>query len=313
MPADAFDEAARILREAAGDRVRRHFPLAPLTSFRLGGSAALYLEAASQDDLRALGRALEETDLPMLVIGKGSNLLISDEGFAGVVVRLGKGFRWAAREGSRISAGGAMPLPAMANVAFSHSLGGLEFGVAIPASLGGSVRMNAGAHHRSLDQVVASVEIFDTRAGETRVIPASEVGFSYRDSRLPERSIVIGATASLAPDDPDAIRRRMDEARRWRRETQPLAEPNCGSVFKNPEGDHAARLIDRAGAKGMRLGGARVSEKHANFFIAEEGATAADVRALMDEVRRRVHDVAGVWLDPEVHLVGRFGEAEGAA
>ena len=313
MPADAFDEAATILRDAAGDRVRRDFPLAPLTSFRLGGPAAVYLEAASQEDLAALGRALDDTGLPMLVIGKGSNLLISDEGFPGIVVRLGKGFRWAARDGEQISAGGAMPLPAMANVALSHSLAGLEFGVAIPASLGGSVRMNAGAHHRSLDEVLASVEIFDTRAGEVRVIPASEAGFTYRDSRLPERSVVVGATAALTADDPAAIRARMDEARRWRRETQPLAEPNCGSVFKNPEGDHAARLIDRAGAKGLRLGGARVSEKHANFFIAEEGATATDVRALIGEVRRRVHDSAGVWLEPEVHLVGRFDETEDLA
>lgn len=306
MPAEAVDEAARILREAAGDRVRRDFPLAPLTSFRLGGPAAVYLEAASQEDLAGLGRALDETGVPMLVIGKGSNLLISDEGFPGIVVRLGKSFRWAGRDGERISAGGAMPLPAVANVALSHSLTGLEFGVAIPASLGGSVRMNAGAHHRSLDEVLASVEIFDTRERRPRVIPASEAGFSYRDSNLPERSIVIGATAELAPGEPVDIRGLMDEARRWRRETQPLAEPNCGSVFKNPEGGHAARLIDEAGAKGLRRGGARVSEKHANFFIAGEGATAADVRALIEEVRRRVHETSGVWLDPEVHLVGPF-------
>ncbi|HEX6262047.1 MAG TPA: UDP-N-acetylmuramate dehydrogenase [Actinomycetota bacterium] len=312
MPADAAREAARILTEVAGDRVRRNFPLAPLTSFRLGGPAALYLEAGSQEDLAALGRALDGTGLPMLVIGKGSNLLISDEGFPGIVVRLGKGFRWAAREELRITAGGAMPLPAVANVALSHSLAGMEFGVAIPASLGGSVRMNAGAHHRSLDEVLASVEVYDTRVREPRVIPASEVGFSYRDSRLPERSIVIAATAELRLDDLAAIRARMDEARRWRRETQPLAEPNCGSVFKNPAGDHAARLIDLAGAKGLRLGGARVSEKHANFFIAGEGATASDVRALIEEVRRRVHDAAGVWLEPEVHLVGSF-DVEGAA
>lgn len=311
MTAEAVDLAARILHEAADGRVRRDFPLAPLTSFRLGGPAAVYLEAASQDDLRALGRALDETGLPLLVIGKGSNLLIADEGYPGIVVRLGKAFRWAAREGERISAGGAMPLPAMANVALSHALAGLEFGVAIPASLGGSVKMNAGAHHRSLDEVLVSVEIFETRGGEASVIPAGEAGFSYRRSRLPGRSIVIGATARLTPDDPAAIRERMDEARRWRRETQPLAEPNCGSVFKNPEGDHAARLIDAAGAKGLRLGGARVSEKHANFFIAGEGATASDVRALIEEVRRRVEESAGVSLEPEVHLVGWSDDGEG--
>jgi UDP-N-acetylmuramate dehydrogenase len=304
----AVETAERILREAAGDRVRRAFPLAPLTSFRLGGPAALYLEAQSHDDLSAVARSVRETGLPFLVIGKGSNLLVSDGGFPGLVVRLGRGFRWAARDGERISAGGAMPLPALAGVALSHSLAGLEFGVAIPASLGGSVRMNAGAHGHSLDEVLESTEVFLVEEDRLRVVAAAEAGFQYRDSALPERSVVVGATVRLRPGHPDEIRAHMDDARQWRRATQPLAEPNCGSVFKNPPDDHAARLVEAAGAKGLAVGNARVSEKHANFIVARPGATARDVRLLIGLVRDRVRERFGVTLEPEVHVVGEFDD-----
>ncbi len=309
MDADpaALVEAERLLRETAGDRVRRDFPLGPLTSFRIGGPAALYLEAMSSDDLAAVGLALRKTGLGHLVIGKGSNLLVPDEGFAGIVIRLGRAFRWAARDGERISAGGSMPLPALAGVALAHELAGLEFGVAIPASLGGSVRMNAGAHGHALDEVLETVEIFRLDADRIEVVPAAEAGFRYRDSSLPDAAVVVGATVLLAPGEPEAIRRQMDEAREWRRATQPLAEPNCGSVFKNPPGDHAARLIDAVGGKTMSVGGARVSEKHANFIVAGPGASARDVVALMTLLRDRVRERFGVTLEPEVHMVGADG------
>jgi UDP-N-acetylmuramate dehydrogenase len=303
-PGDMTEAAAGLLRAAVGDRLRTRYPLAPMTSFRLGGPAALYLEARSTDDLAAVGRVLRETDVPLLVIGKGSNLLVADDGFPGIVLRLGREFRWAARDGERIAAGAAMPLPALAGVALSHALAGLEFGVAIPASLGGSVRMNAGAHGHSLDEVLESVEVFVTGEDRVRVLPATEAGFRYRGSTLPERGVVIGATVGLVPGDPVDIRRLMDEARDWRRATQPLAEPNCGSVFKNPPGDHAARLIDSVGGKEMTIGGARVSAKHANFIVAGPGATSRDVVRLMDEIRSRVRERHGVELEPEVHLVG---------
>ena len=295
--------ADRILRETAGDRVARGFPLAPLTSFRIGGPAALYLEVHSPDDLRAIGRAVRETRLPLLVVGKGSNLLVPDEGFPGIVARLGKPYRWAARDGDRISAGAAMPLPAMAGVALAHTLAGLEFGVAIPASLGGSVRMNAGAHGHSLDEVLETAELYVPSGDEMRTVAAGDLGFRYRGSELPEDAVVVAATVRLRPGDRSEIRRLMDEARDWRRATQPLAEPNCGSVFKNPPGDHAARLIESIGGKSMRVGGARVSEKHANFIVAGEGATAADVVELIDRLRTGVREQHGVELQPEVHVV----------
>jgi UDP-N-acetylmuramate dehydrogenase len=296
--------AGRLLREAVGDRLLTDFPLAPLTSFRLGGPAALYLEVESSEDLRAVGRSVVETGVPFMVIGKGSNLLVADAGFPGLVVRLGRSYRWAAREGELLRAGGAMPLPALAGVALSHRLSGLEFGVAIPASVGGSVRMNAGAHGHALDEVIESIEMFDITAGDVRAVQASEAGFAYRTSGLPEPGVVVAAGFLLVPGEPEQIRKEMDEARAWRRATQPLAEPNCGSVFKNPPGDHAARLIEAVGGKALAVGGARVSEKHSNFIVAGPGATASDVDSLMRLLRERVLSEFGVELEAEVRLVG---------
>jgi UDP-N-acetylmuramate dehydrogenase len=296
--------AEAILRAACGDRVRTRYPLAPLTSFRIGGPAALYLEPESDDDLVAAGEALRETDIAVVVLGKGSNVLVSDDGFDGLVLRLGRGYRWAAREGERLTAGGAMPLPALAGVAFTHGLAGLEFGVAIPASLGGAVRMNAGAHGREMAHVLESIDVFELLAGAPRRFEAAAARLSYRGSELPEDTVVVGARIALVHGDRGSIRARMGEAREWRRRTQPLAEPNCGSVFKNPPADSAARLIEDAGAKGMTLGGASISSKHANFIVASKGARASDVVDLIRAVRDRVFARSGVWLEPEVHVVG---------
>jgi UDP-N-acetylmuramate dehydrogenase len=301
---DDIRRAESILRAACGDRVRTRFRLAPLTSFRIGGPAALYLEPQSDEDLVAAGEAVRETGIPYVVLGKGSNVLVADAGFDGLVLRLGRGYRWTAREGDRITAGGAMPLPALAGVALSHGLAGLEFGVAIPATLGGAVRMNAGAHGRELAEVLETVEVFELLAGAARRIPAGEAGFSYRGAQLPADAVVVGSTVALEPGERSEIRALMDEAREWRRRTQPLAEPNCGSVFKNPPGGHAARLIEEAGGKALAVGGASVSSKHANFIVASEGASAADVVELIRSVQGLVESSSGIRLEPEVHLVG---------
>lgn len=307
-PADRDGLAAeRILREAAGDRVRRNFPLAPLTSFRLGGPAQVYLEADSLGDLHAVARAVRETNISITVVGKGSNLLISDEGFRGLAVRLGRFFRWAGRNGSRLSAGGAMPLPAFAGVALRHRLSGLEFGVAIPASFGGAVRMNAGAHGRAVGDVLETIEVFDLETSSVEFVPAAAAELDYRASHLPSAGVVVGGTVRLTPAPEEAIRDAMQEAREWRRATQPLSDPNCGSVFKNPPGDHAARLIEAIGGKDLSVGGARVSEKHSNFIIAGPGATARDVGRLIALLEERVVERFGVRLEREVQLVGNIG------
>jgi len=306
---DAIARAEAILRGTSGDRVRVGLSIAPLTTFRIGGPAALFLEPESQEDLAAAGRAIAETDVPFVVIGKGSNLLVSDEGFPGLVLRLGRGFRWAGREGATLRAGGSMPVPALAGVAQRHELAGLEFGVAIPATVGGAVRMNAGAHGGAMSDVVSEVDVFRLGSQTAEWLSAEAVGFSYRRSALPDDAVVTAVGVTLAPDGAAQIRARMEEAREWRRRTQPLAEPNCGSVFKNPQGDHAARLIEAAGLKGLRIGGAQVSTKHANFIVAGQDARAHDVVALMHLVQDRVEADAGVHLDPEVHLIGAFADA----
>lgn len=298
--------AAAILREGVGGRLRSHVTIAPLTTFRIGGPAALYLEPDSIDDLRAVASAVRETGIPVEILGKGSNVLVSDAGIEGLVLRLGRGFRWAARDGDALTAGGAMPLPALAGIALTHGLAGLEFGIAIPATLGGAVRMNAGAHGRTLADVVERIDVFDLATGAARSLAGADAGFRYRGSGFAPLDLVVGARLRLEPGDPLEIRAAMDAARAWRRETQPIAEPNCGSVFTNPPGDHAARLIDATGCKGMRVGGARVSDKHANFIIASPDAHAAEVLELIERVQAAVEARWGIRLEPEVRLVGSF-------
>jgi len=303
--------ATSVLRAAVGDRVRPAFPLAPLTTFRIGGPAALYVEPESEADLIACAEAVRRAEIAFVVLGKGSNVLVADEGFPGLVLRLGRSYRWAAREGNVLRAGGAMPLPALAGVALTHGLAGLEFGVAIPASLGGAIRMNAGAHHGEMADVVRLIDVFELGSGTPSQVEASAAGFSYRRSRLAPDAVIVGSALQLSPGDPSALRERMDEARAWRRRTQPLAEPNCGSVFMNPPGDHAARLIEEAGGKGLRVGGVQVSPKHANFIVAEPGARAVDVLELIDRLRSLVRQRTGVVLETEVRAIG--GEAHAAA
>ncbi|MGZ8626951.1 MAG: UDP-N-acetylmuramate dehydrogenase [Actinomycetota bacterium] len=298
--------AEAILRAACGDRVRAAFPMAPLSTFRIGGPAALFLEPESETDLAVAGEAVREAQIPYVVLGKGSNVLVSDRGFNGLVLRLGRAFRWAHRDGDRLSAGGSMPLPALAGVALGHGLAGLEWAVAIPASFGGAVRMNAGAHGGSLADVLETIGLFDLTLGEPLTVEAKDAGFGYRCSQLPDDGVVVHATVRLEPGDPEGIRARMDEVREWRREHQPLAEPNCGSVFKNPRDAFAARLIEEAGLKGTTIGGAAVSGKHANFIVTCEGARAADVVELIRAVQERVLQRSHIRLEPEVHLVGEF-------
>jgi UDP-N-acetylmuramate dehydrogenase len=304
----AGDAAARVLTARAHGRVERDGAIAPLTSYRLGGPADVLLEASGIEDLQALSAAVNETEAPVLVVGRGSNMLVSDRGFDGVALRLGAGFRWSKAWGSTIEAGGAMPLPAVATLAMHHRLAGFEFAVAIPASVGGAVRMNAGAHGHEIAEVLDAIEVFVLPDGSTRRIAAADAGFSYRRSDLPAGSIVTAATIGLKPGTTEEIVAGMNEAKEWRRRTQPLNLPNGGSVFKNPPGDHAARLIEQVCGKDMRVGGARISDVHANFIVAEDGARANDVYTLLRKIQRMVREDTGVELEPELKLIGEFEE-----
>ncbi|HEX9696030.1 MAG TPA: UDP-N-acetylmuramate dehydrogenase [Actinomycetota bacterium] len=306
----AADRAARIIRAGAHGRCETGMPLGPLTSYQLGGPAAVYIEAEGDADLAALGDALDETGLPLLIVGRGSNMLVSDAGFDGIAVRLGGGYRWARVEGAAVHAGGAMPVPALASLAAGAALAGFEFAAAIPASFGGAIAMNAGAHHRSVSEVVTEARVYDLTRRAARTVAAADLGFTYRTSALPLASIVTAGVAALAPGDPGAIAAGMREAREWRRATQPVGLPNAGSVFKNPPEEAAGSLVERICGKGTRSGGARISEVHANFIVTEPGATAADVHSLIRRIQREVLDNAGVRLETEVKLIGRFGETE---
>ncbi|HJT36931.1 MAG TPA: UDP-N-acetylmuramate dehydrogenase, partial [Actinomycetota bacterium] len=288
--------------------VERNGSIAPMTSYRLGGPADVLFEAAGMEDLDALADAVKESGAPVLVVGRGSNMLVSDRGFDGIALRLGGGFRWSAASGTTIDAGGAIPLPAVATLAMHHELAGFEFAVAIPASLGGAVRMNAGAHGHEIAEVLSSIEVFVLGEGAARRIPSTEAGFSYRRSNLPSGSIVTAASLSLRKGALSEIVAAMNEAKEWRRRTQPLNLPNGGSVFKNPPGDHAARLIEQTCGKGMEVGGARISEVHANFIVAADGARADDVYSLLRKIQRMVREDTGIELEPELKLIGQFEE-----
>lgn len=302
----AVDVAVEILQRRAHGTVRRDGAIAPLTSYRLGGPADILFEASNADDLAALGEAARTSVLPVLVVGRGSNMLVADGGVRGIVVRLGAGFRWSHVDGSTIGAGAAMPLPSLATLAMHEKLTGFEFAVAIPASLGGAVRMNAGAHGHEISDVVDSAEVFSLQTGQTTTIRTEQAGFAYRTSALPHDGIVISARLGLSPGDPARIAAAMDEAKEWRRTTQPLNLPNGGSVFRNPPGDYAARLVESVCGKGMREGGARISEVHANFIVADQSARAADVYSLIRRIQAMVAETTGVQLELELKLVGGF-------
>ena len=284
-------------------RVDRNVPLGPLTTYRVGGPAALLVRVEHHDDLRDASTLLRREGLPVLVVGKGSNLLVADAGFDGLAVVLGDRFAEVTIEGTRVRAGGAAALPVVARRAASAGLRGLEWMVGIPGSVGGGVRMNAGGHGSDVAAHVVRVRVFDLASGDDGEMQAADLGLGYRRSSIQPGQVVVEAEFAATAGDADAAAAEIAEIVRWRRDNQPGGQ-NAGSVFTNPEGDSAGRLVDAAGCKGLRVGTAEVSTKHANFIQADPDGRADDVRALIAEVQRRVRDEFGVDLHPEVRLVG---------
>jgi UDP-N-acetylmuramate dehydrogenase len=305
-PAPTPRPAPDVIGEAAarlGPAARRDEPLGPLTTYRVGGAAALFLRLESEDDLARLRDAVAATRIEVLVVGKGSNLLVADAGFAGLAVVLGDAFADVVIVGLSVRAGGAAPLPVVARRTAAAGLHGFEWAVGVPGSIGGAVRMNAGGHGSDMAATLEGVRVLDLRSGEDGVVPAAALDLGYRHSALRADQLVLRADLRLAPGDRAEAEATIAEIVRWRREHQP-GGPNAGSVFTNPPGDSAGRLIDAAGLKGLRVGTATVSEKHANFILADEGGSADDVYALMGEIVRRVAEATGVVLHPETRLVG---------
>jgi UDP-N-acetylmuramate dehydrogenase len=293
------------LAPAFGDRLVRDAPSAATTTYRCGGPFAALVAIAHEDDLRRVADVVVTSRVPVLVVGRGSNLLVADRGFDGIALQLTGDFEQLEpdRRHSSVVAGGAVALPVLARRAAAIGIGGLEFFVGIPGSVGGAIRMNAGGHGRDTSEVLVSARVYLLDEGRARELTTPDLELGYRRSALGPNAVALSATFAGQADDPDVCAARIDEIVRWRREHQPGGQ-NAGSVFTNPPGDAAGRLVEACGCKGLRLGGAVVSEKHANFFVAEPGATAADVEALIRDVQRRVFDAFGVHLEPELHLVG---------
>lgn len=295
---------ARSLREVCRD-VREGEPLRTHVSFRIGGPADLLAVPRSVEELQAVATFLFGRGLRFVVLGQGSNVLIADGGIRGVVVKVGKGVDQFVFDGEQLRAQAGAGLPHLARAAADRGLSGLEFAAGIPASIGGAVVMNAGAHGHAMDEVVDIVEVVD--ASGVRPLRAEALAYAYRTSRLQrDAAVVLAAALRLRRSDPAEVRARTSAWLRHRSDTQPIGPPSSGCIFQNPAGDHAGRLVDLAGGKGLTVGGARVSEVHANYIVNTGGATAADVIALAHKVKALVAEKFRVALEPEIKLLGEF-------
>jgi UDP-N-acetylmuramate dehydrogenase len=304
-----YDELAAAL----GGRATRQAPLGPLTTYGVGGPAALLVELRPED-LDAARAVLVGCGLPVVMIGRGSNLLVADDGFDGVAVRLGSGFGWVRLPDPGgtppflVRAGASAPLPVLARQAADAGWSGLTWAVGVPGSVGGAVRMNAGGHGSDMAGCLRRytwVDLLTERGGTDDL---ARLDYAYRSSSVGPSELVLEAELEVHPGQPSVEQAEVSAIVRWRREHQP-GGANAGSVFTNPPGDSAGRLIDAAGLKGYRLGTAHVSEKHANFIQADKGGRADDVRALMNHVRTAVYEHSGVSLTAEVRLLG-FADGE---
>jgi UDP-N-acetylenolpyruvoylglucosamine reductase len=301
---------------APPEGVQRDFPLARLTTVRTGGEADWFVRPAREEALVAALRWAAAEGLPVGVVGSGSNLLVADDGFHGLAIKLDGELAEIERDGDRVVCGGGFRFPSAAAKTAGWGLSGLEFGVNIPGTAGGAVRMNANAYGGQLAEVLEWVDVCSA-AGTDRRTP-DRLGFTYRHSNLGEGEVVARASFRLQPADPDGIRATLAGMRERRREAQPSGIKTFGSTFKNPEderaeGRSAGQLLEAAGCRGLRHGGARFSEKHANFVENDGDATTADVLELMAEGRRRVHERFGVELEPEVQVLGEVRWPDGWA
>jgi UDP-N-acetylmuramate dehydrogenase len=305
MTTPAFDAIAvgTDIQRRIGVKTVRDEVLARYTTMRVGGPADLFAVAHNAFELRGLVRFARARAIPFLLLGRGSNLVIADAGFRGLVIQV-------RAEGSRVDgetyhADAGVPMARAATETQQAGLTGLEYGLAIPGTVGGAIWANAGAHGSDTASILVSATVL-LADGTEAVLPAADLGFAYRHSRFKDApdEIILSGVFRLRPGDPAEIRTRLDDIRRWRREHQPLGIPSAGSVFRNPPGDSAGRLVDALGLKGYRVGGAVVSGKHANFIVNDAHGTAADVRRLAEHVRHEVRSRSGVELAFEVEFVG---------
>jgi UDP-N-acetylmuramate dehydrogenase len=293
--------------------IRRDHPVAAMTTYKFGGSAKWYAEVGSERQLEEVLSACNATEsrLPLFVLGRGSNVVISDTGFAGLVVKLVGVFNELSMDGEIVQAGAGVSLPRLARFCATNGRGGVEFYVGIPGSVGGAIVMNAGGHGADTAAWLIDASIVRVDTGEIYRAAAVDLDLSYRHSRIGPNEVVLSARFRTVARGLGEAEQAMREVTSWRREHQPGGTFNAGSVFKNPPGDSAGRIIDAAGLKGLRCGGVTVSERHANFFVADEDARAQDVYDLVAMVRRRVQAISGTDLEPEIRFIGAFGDSDG--
>jgi UDP-N-acetylmuramate dehydrogenase len=303
---DAAAIAADIARRL-GLRATRNEPLARFTTMRVGGPADLYAAASTLFELRGLVRHARNREIPHVILGRGSDVVIADAGVRGLLVHVrASGFEIS---GDRLTAEAGLPMAKAATLTAEAGLAGMEFGLAIPGNVGGAVWANAGAHGADVAAVLESAVVL-TADGSEAVLGPVELGLAYRESRLKHPApgmppeVVLRATFRLRPDEPALVRARLDDIRRWRQAHQPLGIPSAGSVFRNPEGASAGALIDACGLKGRRIGGAVISERHANWILNDRGGTASDVRRLAELARAAVTREHGITLACEVVFMG---------
>lgn len=291
---------------AGEENVRRQEPMSLHTTFRIGGPADLFVTPGSIQAVADSIRVCKETQTPYAVIGNGSNLLVSDTGYRGVIIQIGRNLNQVSVNGEEIRAQAGAMLSVIAKTALSESLTGFEFASGIPGTLGGAAVMNAGAYGGEMKDVLTEVTVL-TREGEIRTIPAEKLEMGYRTSLAAKNGwIILEAVLKFQKGDAEAIRGRMEELKMQRVTKQPLDLPSAGSTFKRPEGYFAGKLIMDAGLRGFTVGGAQISEKHCGFVVNKGGATAEDVRNLICAVQKKVQEDAGVKLEPEVKFLGEF-------
>ena len=284
--------------------IRRDVPLGPMTTYRSGGPASLFADVADVDGLTELIASGVTHEREILILGRGSNLVVSDSGFEGLAIHLGEGFSRIHVRGTTVTAGSSVPLPRLARASVDGGLTGLEFFVGIPGSVGGAVRQNAGCFGTETRDRLIEAEIINLHSGLRRREGPGELGMSYRHSNVATDDLVTEAVFGAEVGNPDEGRAELRRITRWRRDNQPGGTLNAGSVFKNPDHISAGELIDSLGLKGMRVGDVKVSEKHANFFVAGNAASSEDVYRLMLQVKDRVLELSGTKLEPEIQFIG---------
>lgn len=300
---ELLDTVANALSDVDGVDTERNVGAGTLCTYRVGGPVGLLVRVTTFEALAEVVATIASHDVPVLTIGKGSNLLVSDAGFDGAGLVLDDECAEVSFTGTIVKAGGAASLPVAARATVSAGLTGFEWAVGVPGTIGGAVRMNAGGHGSDMEASLVTVELANLRTGSISTVPAHDLELSYRHSRLQPWELVASATLQLEPGNADEGAAELKEIVRWRREHQP-GGANAGSVFTNPADDSAGRMIDAAGLKGLRIGSAEVSRKHANFIQADPDGSADDVMALMIEIVDRIESATGVRLHAETRLVG---------